>query len=197
MNARRRNKGTCARTNAHPSAVKEMRNAPARKTYSMANISHKLMDSGNSVLTRAVEITQSATLQISQQSTLSRLPYNLRTVSKNAANVSWYALVVHTETALEMSRSAEMGGVAANSAEMLNESMYCARQNVTSSVILRAEESSLSCLRAGGGGGAVTLEDSDAGSGAMATHYCVRRACLDPGHEPCGGNALARMVPWP
>ena len=167
MNARRRNSGTCARTNAHPSAVKEMRNAPARNTYSAAVINDNFMASRSAVPTRAVEITQSAALRISQQGMLRWLPCNQRTVSKNAANVSWYALVVHTETALEMSRSAEMGGVAANSAEMLNESMYCARQNVTSSMILRAEDSSLSCFRAGGGGGAVTLEDSDAGWGAM------------------------------
>lgn len=90
-----------------------------------------------------------------------------------------------------------MGGVAANNAEMLKESMYCARQNVTSSVILRAEDSSLSCIRAGAGGGAVMLEDSDLGWEAML--QCVRRACYDPGRGPCGGAAqvLTRMVPWP
>lgn len=66
MNARRRNNGICARTNAHPSAVKEMRNAPARKTYSRADV-RKINATQDSGLTRAVEITQSATLAISQQ----------------------------------------------------------------------------------------------------------------------------------
>ena len=62
------------------------------------------------------------------------------TIRRNDANVSWNALMIHVDSASDMSRSRTRTGMAEKSAELLNASRNCARQNMSSSKYLRAVE---------------------------------------------------------
>jgi hypothetical protein len=62
------------------------------------------------------------------------------TTSKNAANVSWYALIIQTVSGASRCNCDEIVGIAGSRAELLNESRNCARVNVVIRAILRAVE---------------------------------------------------------
>lgn len=62
------------------------------------------------------------------------------TTSKNAANVSWYALIIQTVSDASKCNCDEIVGMAGNRAELLNASRNCARVNVVIRAILRAVE---------------------------------------------------------
>lgn len=66
--------------------------------------------------------------------------YPLLTLSKRAANVSWYALIIHTDLLLEMFKSCAIGGMAAKKAELLKASRNWAKQKITSRVYLTLPE---------------------------------------------------------
>ena len=52
------------------------------------------------------------------------------TMSRNDANVSWYALMIHVDSDSFMSRDVTRDGIAENSAELLKASRNCARQKM-------------------------------------------------------------------
>ena len=54
-------------------------------------------------------------------------------MSKNDANVSWNALMIHVDSDSFMSRDVTRDGIAENRAELLNASRNCARQKMMSS----------------------------------------------------------------
>ena len=62
------------------------------------------------------------------------------TMSRNDANVSWYALMIHVDSPSDMSMDFTIAGIAENRAELLKASRNCAKQKVTSKVYRRAGE---------------------------------------------------------
>ena len=61
-------------------------------------------------------------------------------MSKNDANVSWNALMIHVDSASFMPSATTSEGMAEYSDELLTVSRNCARQKMTSSTYLRAAE---------------------------------------------------------